>query len=239
VDAHNEAVQSFINTHPFFIRLNNWLLGVADLTIVTNAALAEIVRRSDGNPIVLPDRIPAVHAVGNYHKGIIPRAVLISTFAKDEPIELFLEAIDLLDDEIELFVTGNPENFPEQTRARYANLVTFTGFLPENEYWGLLNSADFVADLTLMDNCLVCGAYEAVALGKPAMLSDNQATRDLFSKGVVYVDNTVQGIMTGISTMLEQRLFLEKDVIALREKLLSEWDTQASALQEKLVMLME
>ena len=37
-------------------------------------------------------------------------------------------------------------------------------------------------DLTLKPNCLVCGAYEALALQKPMVLTGNPATRDLFER---------------------------------------------------------
>ena len=67
-------------------------------------------------------------------------------------------------------------------------------FLPvtcqKDEYVSMLYSVDATIDLTNRENCLVCGAYESVAAGKPMILSKTQALMEYFNKGAVYVEHT-------------------------------------------------
>ena len=79
--------------------------------------------------------------------------------------------------------------------------VRFTGFLAEQDYWDLLRGADGIIDLTLKPNCLVCGAYEALAVGRPMLLSDNAASMELFGDGATYTDNTPQGIRSAVERL--------------------------------------
>jgi len=44
-------------------------------------------------------------------------------------------------------------------------------------------------DETLMDGCLVCSAYKAVAVGEPTILSDHAASKELFAGAAVFADN--------------------------------------------------
>lgn len=231
VDAHNEAVQPFINTHAIMIRLSRWLLRRADLTIVTNQALAEIVRDAGGAAAVLPDRLPDIRPSGTSRSGERVRAVLIATFASDEPVVEVLEAHRRAGRKIDLYVTGKLDGLPAHIREKYSDSVIFTGFLPEDRYCALLEEADFIIDLTLMDNCLVCGAYEAIALGKPVVLSDNKATRAYFHQGVVYVDNTVDGIVSGLGQMLFRHESLALDATRLRDELSGAWPRMADEIK--------
>jgi glycosyltransferase involved in cell wall biosynthesis len=229
VDAHNEAVQPFIHTSAQMVSLSRWLLRKADITIVTNQALAGIVQSAGGVAVVLPDRLPDIRLsmAGEPLLAKKTRAVLIATFARDEPIAEVLEAHAHVREDVDLYVTGRLANLPVDIREKYREFVGFTDFLPEGEYEKLLEEADFIVDLTLMDNCLVCGAYEAIALGKPAILSDNRATRDYFYKGVVYVDNTVDGLVNGMRNMLADRRRLTAQALSLKAELTDAWSRSA------------
>lgn len=235
VDAHNEAVQPFINTQPIMVTLSKWLLRQADLTIVTNQHLADVVQNAGGVPGVLPDRLPNIRPSRMERSRGKLRAVLIATFASDEPIAEVLEAASRITGKMELYVTGRLKDLPESTRKIYSGSVTFTDFLPEKEYWELLDEADFIVDLTLMDDCLVCGAYEAVALGKPAMLSDNKATRDYFHKGAVYVGNTVDSLVIGMELMITSHGRLSAEVLSLKEELAATWPGAANKVRYQIL----
>jgi glycosyltransferase involved in cell wall biosynthesis len=228
VDAHNEAVMPFMNQQRWVRHLARWVIRKADLTIVTNRQLAQIVERHSGRPFTLPDPTPvpppfAARALpGSF------TAVLISTFAPDEPVAEVFAAVRGLD--IELYVTGNHRKLPSALLAAVPPNVHFCGFLPEEEYWSLLQSADAAVDLTLMDNCLVCGAYEALALGKPMLLSNNPATVELFSGAAVFTDNTAPDIRLGL-----ERLRLSRDTMKVaadhkRGELTERWIASAGDL---------
>jgi glycosyltransferase involved in cell wall biosynthesis len=154
----------------------------ADLTIVTNEPLRQIVEGHGGRAFVLPDRIPALN-----HAALEPavekregQVVFICSFAEDEPYEEVIKAGAILEEGMLLHITGSPHRLREGVLRNLPANVRLTGFLPENDYLDLLRRADVLMDLTTREDCLVCGAYEAVALGKPLVLSDTRALRNHF-----------------------------------------------------------
>lgn len=237
VDAHNEAVEPYVHDDRFSLWLANRYLRYADLTIVTNPMMAKVVSMAGGRAVILPDRIPdygGKQAASQHEKPVV---VMIATYAADEPVEEFLEAVGQLDGRVEVYVTGRAEKLRAEVRDSVGPHVHFTGFLEEHEYWELLGDADGIVDLTKKDNCLVCGAYEGVAVGKPLILSDNAATRALFSKGVLYVDNTAAGIRAALEALLENGPELQQQVIVLRDELRARWLVEAGHVSSALVAL--
>ena len=72
MDAHNEAVAPFTHAYWPITSLTRHVLRAADVTIVTNAALAEQVRQIGGNPHVLPDRLQKLsHFWICFHEGSV------------------------------------------------------------------------------------------------------------------------------------------------------------------------
>ncbi len=232
MDAHNEAVEPYVHDAEWMRRLARWLLGKADQVIVTNRWLAELVRQAGGRPLVLPDRIPEPGGSGNpvpLQKSV-RHLVLVATYARDEPIETVLAAAGEFPERLVLHVTGNYRRLDRAIREQVAPNVRFTGFLTDADYWGLLQAADGVVDLTAMDHCMVCGAYEALAVGKPALLSDNRATREYFGSGAVYTDNTVVGTMAAIRALLDGMDTLAQAQRELRRLRDRQWWEQAAEL---------
>ncbi|MGH3426512.1 MAG: glycosyltransferase family protein, partial [Mycobacteriales bacterium] len=104
------------------------------------------------------------------------------------------------------------------------------GFLDEAAYWRLLWSADAVMDLTLMDNCLVCGAYEALAVGKPVILSDNEASKELFAGAAVFSGSTVAEIVAAVQMLAEAHAQMAASVNETARRLRFDWASKASVL---------
>ena len=232
VDAHNEAVEPYIHSSPIVRRLAHWVIKRSDLTIVTNRQLAHIVEAAAGRPFVLPDRIPDPpdgRVTAPLTSGF--NLVLIATYAKDEPVAAVFEAVRDLP--VQLYATGNPDKLDQSVRAGLPSNVTLTGFLPEQEYWALLRAADAIIDLTTMDNCLVCGAYEALALGKPMVLSGNAACEELFGVAALYVDNTSSSIRSAIQR-LQMGEASREAIDERRRALMDQWTRSASVLGARL-----
>ncbi len=229
VDAHNEAVTPYINRQGWIRRLSRWVIRHSDLTIVTNSQLGTLVAGYGGRPFVLPDRIPTPpgEAAAPALSGTF-NAVLIATYAPDEPIAEVLEAVRGLD--IQLHVTGNPRKLAARIREGAPPNVHFTGFLEEAAYWGLLRAADAVVDLTLMDDCLVCGAYEALSLGKPMVLSNNAASVDLFADAAVFTDNTAGDIRRALDAVRGGHGQLRAAAERRRVELIERWEASAHKL---------
>jgi glycosyltransferase involved in cell wall biosynthesis len=231
VDAHNEGVRPFNRSGAAINTLTRSLLRRADATIVTNEALAADVLRAGGRPLVLPDRLPippALPAGPARSSGGAPRVVVVSTFAPDEPIASVMSAAASLPD-VEFVITGNAQRIAGLDIAVPGN-VRLAGFVPDQEYWELLAQAEVVCDLTLMPDCLVCGAYEALALGRPMVLSDNPPTRRLFGAAAVFTQSDAVSIAQAIRAALEQRGDLERRAREGRESFRAQWRSQADAV---------
>jgi glycosyltransferase involved in cell wall biosynthesis len=231
VDAHNEGVRPFARANASVRWLTRRLLKGADATIVSNGALAGDVRAAGGRPLVLPDRLPEPPASArDIDRGSdAPEIVVIATFAPDEPIAAVVEAAAKLP-EIGFAVTGDAARFTALGIALPPN-VRLTGFLPDVEYWELLAQAAVVCDLTLKSDCLVCGAYEALALAKPMVLSDNPPTHELFGPAAVLTGGEPHDIATALRTAFERREMLATRLRALRETYRARWRTQAEAVR--------
>jgi glycosyltransferase involved in cell wall biosynthesis len=231
IDAHNEGVRPFDRPGAFVRWLTRQALGRADLTLVTNDALAPDVRAAGGRPLVLPDSLPVPPEVLQAtRKADAPEVVVIATFRRDEPIDALLAAAAQLPG-VRFAVTGDAARFRPNAAGLPAN-VRLTGFLPDREYWELLAGADVVCDLTLKPDCLVCGAYEALAVGKPMVLSDNAATRELFGSAAILTSSEPGEIARALRTALERRDTLALNARALRATYRERWQAQASAVLE-------
>lgn len=197
VDAHNEAVRPFIHQHALVVVVSRAILNAADLTIVSNAALANDVAKHGGRAFVLPDGLPTVPDVEHRQFGTGFHVLAIATFAPDEPIDAIIDAARTLPTDVHIHFTGNPHRATSRL-PECPNNVHFLGYLPERDYWAAILGCDVVLDLSLMPDCLVCGAYEALAAGKPMILTDNRATRDLFGEVSIVADPTPAAIRNAL-----------------------------------------
>ena len=91
--------------------------------------------------------------------------------------------------------------------------------------------------LTTADHTLTCGAYEAVAVGTPMVLSETTAIRSYFSKGAVYAAPTAQGIAAAIAAAGEQLQRLSNEVAQLAGELQVSWDLRFTRLTESLAQM--
>jgi glycosyltransferase involved in cell wall biosynthesis len=232
-DLHNEAVEPFINKS----RLYDWILRQlhrhAALSIVSNAGLTAIVQRNGGRPFVLPDRVPNLGSVVDQDLATPFRVVFVCTFAPDEPYREVFAAARNLDGLVTVYVTGRTPAEPLSPGVP-AN-VTLTGYLADNAYEDLLREAHVVVDLTAMNNCLVCGAYEAVALEKPLVTSDTLALRSHFRRGTVFTRHDEQSIADAIRSALKRRAELAQEMHLLRRELEAEWAIKAADLLNQVV----
>lgn len=213
VDAHNEAVIPH-NYNNFIIRmLARFLIRYSNATIVTNDVLTNAVKNYGGNPLVLPDFLPNVDVrpfllapKNDEHYEL----TLISTYASDEPYQEVFSALQKLGNKFKLKVTGKiPAHL---NRSQVPTNVELLGFISHKEYWEQLYRSHMVIDLTTMDNCLVCGAYESMAIEKPLLLSANPASLSLFGDYAVHVENNSAAIARGIAELVDNYSQIEKKI---------------------------
>lgn len=239
VDAHNEGVIPFSENRRWLLPIYQIIQRGTDLTIVTNYELAKIVERNGGRAFVLEDKIPHFSDPKKINLKGDKNALLVCTFEKDEPYAEVIKAAALIDPTIFIYITGPYSKAPIHIVEHAPSNVIFTGFIPDEDYVDLFYSCDVIIDLTLMDNCLVCGAYEAVSLGKPVILSDTKALRDYFYKGIVYTRNSSTEIAKSICYALENKERLTKQSSLLNAELAIDWNEKFDCLVSKLHELAE
>lgn len=202
VDAHNEAVEPFIHNNVIVRALAKFIIAHSEKTIVTNSILADKVHSNRGNAIVLPDFLPNIQP-----RDYLPQAengefeiTLICTYANDEPYEEVFKALAALGNKAQLNVTGKiPAKIDTN---KIPDNVKLLGYLSEHDYWETLFKSHIIIDLSTMNNCLVCGAYESLAIQKPLLLSKNEASLNLFGEYAIHVDNTSESIKAGIEELI-------------------------------------
>lgn len=203
-DAHYVGVQS-ITGGPVVQALLDFYNRRVDLVIVTNPGHAERLRGIGARPTICPDPLPRIDHPQIPELDLLGKSVfLICSFDADEPFEEVFEAIRTLQEEdFTLYVSGNyrksgidPEQYPG---------VEFLGYVDDATYVAHLRTADVVMDLTRMENCLVCGAYEALVEARPLILSGSEASRSYFRDACEYTANDAKAIAEAIRTTYDRR----------------------------------
>lgn len=237
IDSHNDGVvppKKFLEKFLFIYR---YIQRTADTTIVTNDVLAKTVKHNGGSPFILPDKLPEVTRCEKDSLSGRFNAAYICTFAGDEPYAELFRACSLLPEWISVYVTGNfKKNKHLVEKKEMPQNIIFTGFLPDDEYWRLIQSVDLVIDLTNMENCLVCGAYEAVSANRPMLLTGTRALREYFSQGAIYTKNEAAEIANAIMIASGDMGRLNTEVRSLKIKLHEQWDQKGRSLKRLLGM---
>jgi len=230
IDAHNKGIFPLEGKSKLLMYFSNYFQRNADLTIVTNNTLKSIVESHNGKAYILPDKIPSIPEIAPIPLHGRVNIVFICTFAEDEPYLEVIEAANKLPEDIFIYVTGNFSGKIDDESV--PNNVMMLGFVPDFEYWSILYSADIIMDLTTREGCLVCGAYEGVALIKPLILSDTKTIKSYFNKGCIYVEPTVISIVQGIKKAIKMRDKLSSEIEILKWSLNNDWEKRLNQLQK-------
>ena len=235
VDRHSNF--DFADTeHGLFNRLSNHTLRHADLTIVTNEGVARLVESKGGRAVILQDALPSLNGGRAPSRSDRVEVLYVCSFSSDEPVRELVEAARLLGEGFRVHITGRVRDAYREMVSRAPSNARFTGFLPEEEYVSLLGQADLVVVLTTRENTLLCGAYEGVSLRKPLVLSDQEALRRYFRKGVVLTQNTPDSIATAIRAAARDRERLGRELSQLAPELTADWTARFEALRSRLGM---
>ena len=188
--------------------------------IVSNTALKPFVNKDEGEIFAIPDPIPMItrHA-GYLLKQDKINLVFICSWAADEPVEALFKIADDLSDVAHLYITGNSKGKEKKMMKNLPVNITLTGFLANDKYDDLLHACDAIMVLTKRDDCLVCGAYEGVAVEKPMVLSKTDALINHFNKGCVYTDNTATNIENSIRQLIGNYDDLSHEIKILKKEL--------------------
>jgi glycosyltransferase involved in cell wall biosynthesis len=218
VDAHNAGIYPLEGKSRFLNYITRRICGNADMIIVTNSALANQVKIWGGDPFVMPDPLPDYEGrTASYDNKSIKDFLLICTWSDDEPYSEIIKAAQLLEGKINLRITGNYKK--KLTDSEVSNLsknITLLGFVSENDYINELSLADCTIDLTTRENCLVCGAYESIAMGVPGILSEGVINRSTFPTGFIFSQNDSESISLAMLQALDNLSSLRSDVVEMK-----------------------
>ena len=236
VDRHTnfwlDAGNSIHPTVLIFKLLSNYSLKNADLTIVTNEYLKDVVEKKNGRGFVLTDRLPEIQNKSARKLDGRLNIVFISTFSKDEPFMEVFNAAKLIDEDIFIYVTGNYKKIFNEIPIDIPPNLVLTGFLEEQDFIDLLFSADAIMDFTTADWTLVCGGYEAISAGKPFITSDKKVLRSYFNKGAIFTENIASGISNAIFYFNNNRHVYKQEIDQIKNEKHIEWSKQFNHLTD-------
>lgn len=218
IDAHNAGIFPLEGRSSFLNILSRMINSLADMVIVSNENLQKYLKKSGINAVAIPDPIPTLQPRQVYK---IPHdrfaVVFICTWATDEPYKEVIKAAEHLDESFIIYVTGNVKRTNGDIRDNLPDNIELTGYLSEEDYESLLASCDVAMALTTRDDCLLCGAYEGVAAGKPLILSDKPALKNYFNSGAVFTENKSAMIANSIIECREKYEILSREIALFKE----------------------
>jgi len=244
--AHVFASKYFIDAHSGLFVSWKWkwlnplqkiLSRKALVTIVTNKNMAKTVEGWGAKAYVIPVTLPTFDNVNKIDSLLAKKKksiVVINTFADDEPIEDVIKASFQIKN-IEIYITGDISKAPKSLINNKSNNVIFTGFLPKDKYLETIEKAWAVMVLTTRQNTMQMGAYEAVTLEKPIIISNSELLINTFNKGCVYVENNSDGIVKGITEMFENYIKYSNEIKNLKIELSKEFDEKILFLKDNFI----
>jgi hypothetical protein len=229
VDAHSDALAPDKPILQRFFFLYRLIHRHADVVIVTNDNVVQVVKESGGRTFVLPDRLfeaPRLEPVKLRSKHNV---AFVCSFDVDEPFAEVFEAFKDAPDTT-LYVTGRaPQQVLEQYKG-YQNLV-FTGYTPLEDYQRLLASVDGILALTTRENSTLCAANEAVSFEKPMIISNSLYLQSYFSKGSVYTANTRTALREAYQTFLRDQEKLAQEMKMFKPQLSKDWEERGKTFK--------
>ena len=239
VDAHNIAIEQLSARSRLLRAAAQLVVKAADRVIVTNTTLADIVRNAGGRPVVLPDPLP-VPPERRANGGLAQSktVTVISTFADDEPIAEIIAAAKLPEmADFRFCFTGRSERWLRDNGPVTAPNIEFLGFVPDDVYWQQLYESRVIVDLTTRDACLVCGAYEALAVGRPMVLSDSRANRELFEDAACFAKIQPRSIADAVTSASAVFMTVNSTSAATKARYQERWSVRANEFQQEIESL--
>lgn len=226
IDEHNAGLFPQEGRSRLLGAIARYIVRQADQVIVTNQKLKVQCEQWGGQALVIPDPLPAFTGTlleqARRFSTTTPQQPLtglfICTWSADEPYREVIEASrQFSSQQLQLGITGNPGD--KLSGLLLPDNITVHGFLSEVEFLKALANCHFVVVQTTRQDCLNCGAYEAVAMEKPGLLTDTQALKSYFREGFVFCRTDAESLIGGFNQVMQSYGLLCSGVKRLKETL--------------------
>jgi glycosyltransferase involved in cell wall biosynthesis len=233
VDRHSNFKLNILNKKKIkwriFYKISRYTIQKSDITIVTNKYLRDLVDACGGSGFILQDKIPSIINVNRMILQGEINIVYINTYSEDEPYNEVIQAARYLPATWNIYVTGKLKKgikvpiIPKN--------VILTDYLSENDYYSLIANCDIVIVLTNQEYTLNCGAYEALALEKPIILSNTKTISSYFFEGPYFVNNSSKEIEKAINLIITNYDHYKNSIINLKKILIQDWNKKFNILR--------
>jgi glycosyltransferase involved in cell wall biosynthesis len=228
MDTHSPALYSKKWGWSLFIQ--RWVATKAAMNVTDQLRFKRMFEAWGSKAIVL-ERPPKLMDVQppSTDQGTLKVAV-INTFAEDEPLQCILEAAKLLPN-VEFYITGDIKRASQEMMALAPANCTWTDYLRGEDYWDLLRNCDMVLALTTFPYSLLGGAQDAMALGKPVLVSDQPALREYFYRGTLFVGHAGSSIAEAVKIAGQNLERLSQEMQTLRDEHAAQWNSAFHELE--------
>jgi glycosyltransferase involved in cell wall biosynthesis len=228
IDSHTDALLS--SWWAWSLPVHRFLSRRAITTLVTNEYLRQMVADWGADAFILrdiPTTFPRRQWIQLDNTGF--NVVVVSTVSYDEPISEVLEAAGKLPG-VNFHITGDYHTKAQHIVQSAPANVRFAGYVPDEEFFGLLEAAQVVMCLTTENHTIQSGALEALWLGRPIITSDWPLLQEYFNRGTLHVTNTADSIQRAVVTMRDHLPAFETGIQALQVERRDEWRQKTDVL---------
>ena len=205
------------------------LLNRCDVVLMHNAESVETAAGMGVDRtrmVVLEDPPPPdFHAdpAGSAAMSAEPYVLVPCSFKYDEPIPVLMETARAVP-ELRFLVTGSRKRAEAQGfTAGAPDNVSFTDFMPVEDYDAVLAGAAVVLGLTTEEGVQLSVANEALGAGRALVLSDTRVLRGMFGEAALMSANTTADLAGTLREALARKSELEARSTALRDRRLADW----------------
>lgn len=233
VDEHNAGLFPLDRKSKILNLIADYIARNADLLIVTNRALKEYCEKLGARALVCPDPIPDMFTDKTITLNHSFSIMLVCSWAEDEPYQEVIAAAERLrNSDVVIYATGKPGK--KLDGLVLPNNFKQTGYLSNSEYKATMAAVEAVMVLTTRDDCMNCGAYEAVASEKPGIVSDRSVLRNYFNEGFLFTENNADNIYSAIIKMKQEYSMQSIEIKNLKSRLLKSDSRYISAVENEI-----
>lgn len=222
VDTHNSGF-GLHRKNPVLHWILKYIQTNSDFVIAHNNHIHSLVADESKKVVVIPDPVPIIPEVPPLNLKKQSKILFICSFSKDEPYREVVDAAKMVPGDCHIYITGHYENHidPEIIPPN----VSLLGWVSLEKYNALLKTVDVIMALTNREACLLCGAYEAVAVRCPLITSNTDVLRSHFNKGVVYTGHSPEELAGAINIALRDKHKFIEEIGQLDKALRAHWET--------------